>query len=558
MADNHQSGPPPHLSVAEAPPPPAAAAAQDPRRGAGATSTPASISAFGNSSSGFPDLWQSCSSSRRALLAFVAFTLIVAQVVYLVATDKGEQSAAGGGLPLGASLRPCAEAELKAQVQELKDELARGKQATAFSSSSADSSAKNAERLEQISKALAASQFEVNFLKAGLAEKEEATRAAKEQIAKITSEVSKERDVKKEATRAAEEQIAKLTSEVSEERDRASEANKMIINLKAASTEALAKALDKQSMVGPSGGAAKDRLLYMAILSGPRNKDRRQQCRQSYVNSVRKGIWKGVTAEFIIGHLPYEGSGQGTLPTSHMMKVEKEILQERKEHGDIARIVLPERYENLPDKTYYILRRAAQQGWQWVLKIDDDQMPVMRGVLAFCKCTDWRLNVYAGAYLWDRAAYNSQKGADGQFAAYFSGPGYLVSYGLAQNVAIIHESQTAEFLTYGSSSEDVDMGRWAQNVGRHGPAVGIFIGPCTQGHTEKGQLRMLDTQVSLSELHCPTVLRMFRTIQAPGKLQLATTPQPPALELLPTPQPPLSPQQLLSTSILPPATGMLV
>jgi hypothetical protein len=42
-------------------------------------------------------------------------------------------------------------------------------------------------------------------------------------------------------------------------------------------------------------------------------KEKRQRCRAAFVSEIRSGKWKGVTAEFIIGHLPYESSGQAVI-----------------------------------------------------------------------------------------------------------------------------------------------------------------------------------------------------------------------------------------------------
>ncbi|CAE8649189.1 unnamed protein product [Polarella glacialis] len=214
----------------------------------------------------------------------------------------------------------------------------------------------------------------------------------------------------------------------------------------------------------PASAASPDveRLLYIGVLSAPRNKENRQRCRAAFVSEIRSGKWKGVTAEFIIGHLPYQTTGhnQGSLPTREQLKLEEDLVAERQQHGDIIRIAMPDSYQNLPDKVLSLVRRSFEQGWQWIMKIDDDQMPMMDTVLRLAKCTACSKYIYAGSYLWDKEIYASQKGPDGSFAKYFSGPGYMLSYALAKAVAATLETQSAEFLTYGSSSEDVDMGRW--------------------------------------------------------------------------------------------------
>ena len=56
-------------------------------------------------------------------------------------------------------------------------------------------------------------------------------------------------------------------------------------------------------------------------------------------------------------------------------------------------------------------------------------------------------------------------GADGGHSEYMSGWIWAVSRGLLQSIAQRHYARSALYPAYGSSSEDVDLGRWVQQSG---------------------------------------------------------------------------------------------
>ena len=56
-------------------------------------------------------------------------------------------------------------------------------------------------------------------------------------------------------------------------------------------------------------------------------------------------------------------------------------------------------------------------------------------------------------------------GADGRHSEYMSGWVWAISRGLLRSIAQRHYARSVLYPAYGSSSEDVDLGRWVQQSG---------------------------------------------------------------------------------------------
>merc|ERR1712187_96944 len=122
----------------------------------------------------------------------------------------------------------------------------------------------------------------------------------------------------------------------------------------------------------------------------------------------------------------------------------------------------------LSEKVLLLLGRGLQKGYSFMVKVDDDQhldIDAVERVLENRKPKSkedpkTEVQLYAGNYLWDKEAYKIQEGADGSFVKYFGGPCYMLSRDLAEHIADIDLSHSMAYNTYGSTSEDVNMGHW--------------------------------------------------------------------------------------------------
>merc|ERR1719389_222880 len=101
-------------------------------------------------------------------------------------------------------------------------------------------------------------------------------------------------------------------------------------------------------------------------------------------------------------------------------------------------------------------------GYSFLLKVDDDRMLYNQQTVDIFKNKDPRELIYAGENMWTKKADERQLGHDGTFVGYFPGPSYALSWQLASQIVRTHREHSEEYLRYGSSSEDVDMGRWVQ------------------------------------------------------------------------------------------------
>lgn len=201
--------------------------------------------------------------------------------------------------------------------------------------------------------------------------------------------------------------------------------------------------------------------LYVGILSSPSNFQRRAAVRNAYLNTLREtSTSKRIIAEFIIGHQALEKSIQGELPKPEQQKIERELQWEAEEHGDIHRIVLPELYQNLPDKSFSLLQSGLDADCDFVMKIDDDRILNLTSTTQLLATRDPEELLYAGYGLFYKQLSVLQDSADHTFAPYFSGWCYLLSRKLAHQIVEVHRDHSAAFMEYGQSSEDLVMGKW--------------------------------------------------------------------------------------------------
>merc|ERR1712048_36582 len=73
-------------------------------------------------------------------------------------------------------------------------------------------------------------------------------------------------------------------------------------------------------------------------------------------------------------------------------------------------------------------------------------------------------SLYMGYALVHDQHYDSQVGADGNFTPYFSGMCYGMTFDVAHEIIDEQSSDTVAYNTFGSTSEDLDMGKFVAHV----------------------------------------------------------------------------------------------
>eukprot|EP00747_Dinoflagellata_sp_TGD_P027815 gnl/TRDRNA2_/TRDRNA2_132840_c1_seq1.p1 gnl/TRDRNA2_/TRDRNA2_132840_c1~~gnl/TRDRNA2_/TRDRNA2_132840_c1_seq1.p1 ORF type:complete len:324 (-),score=46.63 gnl/TRDRNA2_/TRDRNA2_132840_c1_seq1:54-1025(-) len=216
-----------------------------------------------------------------------------------------------------------------------------------------------------------------------------------------------------------------------------------------------------------------DRLLYVGIMSAPAHVDRRNKCRDAFLTKLRSRYPDHkVRAEFIIGHsgaymmMPHQQGAH-----AKHAELEQALHDEAKKHGDIMRIPLKESYETLPDKTLQFLSLGLDRQYGFLLKMDDDILLNIKRTVNFFEGLDPMTPIYAGEYLWSEENLWTQRGRDNKFFPYYSGHDYAVSWQLAKQIETKHRTHSEEYMLYGSSSEDVDMGHWVQFEAKKGTHI---------------------------------------------------------------------------------------
>lgn len=232
-----------------------------------------------------------------------------------------------------------------------------------------------------------------------------------------------------------------------------------------ASAKVPANVIEHNPSVGPGNST-----VYVGIISAPENVKRRREVREKWLTAARSRFANNtdgtprVQLEFVIGRVPVMGGDtgrlQGATATEKEMTLEAAIVNEQAVYGDIARVAVAESYAELPDKVLLMLGRALQGGYDFVVKVDDDQHLNLDSVFQTIEGRNPKHPLYSGGFSWDRQDFDSQIGADGEFRRYYGGPCYLLSWSLVNNIAGEHFSHSIAYNLYGGTSEDVDMGRW--------------------------------------------------------------------------------------------------
>ena len=166
---------------------------------------------------------------------------------------------------------------------------------------------------------------------------------------------------------------------------------------------------------------------------------------------------------------------QGMLASDADAKAGTSLMQEAADFGDIEVLSFAETYANLPLKTLGIMKFAAEHGYSYMMKIDVEYCVHVPAVLAAIREHE-RLHpgteLYLGDKAWHGTEYDSMKQKDGVRVPFGRGLTWGLSLGLAQLIAQADWIHSVLYLSYGSSSEDVDLARWVlYAVETHGVAV---------------------------------------------------------------------------------------
>jgi plasmid maintenance system killer protein len=230
-----------------------------------------------------------------------------------------------------------------------------------------------------------------------------------------------------------------------------------------------------------NAGPLTDRFIYVGVPSAPENFQRRQSVRKAWLTSLSELHSDSIQVKFVIGHADFQSSNQGSLPSDSTSRLERHLACEAASYGDIERIPMVDTYRSLPDKVLHLFALGVEKQYRLIVKIDDDQLLDTKSLFEFVlNASNPEGLVYAGNELFSSPRKTTQYGADHKFTRYFSGPSYLLSWKLAWQITKNNKDDGSAYLTYGSSSEDVDMGKWVASQERIDPSLTF-----TQFHLSK-------------------------------------------------------------------------
>ena len=167
---------------------------------------------------------------------------------------------------------------------------------------------------------------------------------------------------------------------------------------------------------------------------------------------------------------------QGRLISRDQHRVLDNIKTEQRAHNDVILLPYRDTYQDLPLKTIALIRYAHRHRVHTLVKIDEE----------FC-LRPHRVPKsdpsYFGSYLFSGTEYKSQRGYDNMSAPYFSGYTYGLSHSVLKWLVTQLWDTSLLYELYGSSSEDVDVGRWVQML--HKDIEYKTVGGLTRARTQE-------------------------------------------------------------------------
>ena len=180
--------------------------------------------------------------------------------------------------------------------------------------------------------------------------------------------------------------------------------------------------------------------------------------------SLPHRFFVGVPSPQQPGYVPPHA--QGVIDPPSVVNASRALISEAERNGtDLVVLPMRDSYRNLPLKTLGALRYGYRKGYDYVVKVDDDYCVREARLLEHLTRPRKQAELYLGHYLWHGTEDARMTGADGQHSEYMSGWVWAISRGLLRSIAQRHYARSVLYPAYGSSSEDVDLGRWVQQSG---------------------------------------------------------------------------------------------
>eukprot|EP00397_Hematodinium_sp_SG-2012_P044274 GEMP01049414.1.p1 GENE.GEMP01049414.1~~GEMP01049414.1.p1 ORF type:complete len:340 (+),score=57.98 GEMP01049414.1:309-1328(+) len=234
--------------------------------------------------------------------------------------------------------------------------------------------------------------------------------------------------------------------------------------------------------------------VFVGVLTAPTNIMRRDTWRLQCAPVLRAA---GIDALFYIGRpsIGDKRSGshtQGEIATDAEQKAAKQLHEEAEKYKDIVFLPFRDSYRDLVDKTVHIFDKGYLSGAQLIVKTDDDLCVDPKLLLHVAASHTYNAShrmLYGGRYLWKGTELKIMRGPQNATAPYFGGSTYVLSRNLVE--AILKDNAFMNLhAMYGSSSEDTDVGKWVQHVGKQHPEYTIDFKTFEIGHYVK-KLRYL-------------------------------------------------------------------
>jgi len=230
-------------------------------------------------------------------------------------------------------------------------------------------------------------------------------------------------------------------------------------------------------MVDLTPAPVADRLLYIGVFSNAGDFERRKIARETWIEAVRKVYAPStVRINFVIGRRPAKikvrsesfpsnasllaaasDTGTDAAVDPEEVQLDVHLADESNKHGDLYHVP----YEELPVKVLVFFAHAVEEGYRFVMKVDNTHEVRVQPLMASLSKESLGKFLYAGQFLSEPSLLSMEKEASLQ--RYFTGPCYLASWSLARRISKLHLDHSIMLWSYnvkGTEMDDVDMGQW--------------------------------------------------------------------------------------------------
>merc|ERR1712113_227672 len=222
-----------------------------------------------------------------------------------------------------------------------------------------------------------------------------------------------------------------------------------------------------------------DYRIYFGILTPPQNHERREKWRE---NCGKRLTARGIIDwQFIIGRPSFSEVNRDDhkyhKATPEEAEMSNNIMKESEKYNDILFVGGREYYRDTTDKVLRLFEQGDDLDYDFIGKIDDDHcireesldqllsevFPSYIKDQSRKRPNNKQKLLWGTPYMFNGDEYETMKGPNGEVAPFSQGAAYVFGRKLVQEI-LDDNAFVYNYMAYGTSCEDANVGKWVQHV----------------------------------------------------------------------------------------------